>query len=298
MPRAQRLFPTAIDEISSVDRDANGHAAIMISKRDDQREDEQMPRIFDPETRDELTLDDLQFGDEVLGEDGQTYTYLSPEDAEALQAEFDDLNDDDNSLEDQQIDTDDRELELVGKRFGGKALVSKRAPKRPSLGQAVLGQLSKAMTDADRDEVISKALDVFETRTVAAEQRAENAERIAKRLANDAELDQYASIADSLGVPADSREMAGILQAVSGVLSKRQLDTFERVLTAAAHGAQYDEIGFNGQGQSSDVMDQVTAAATAAISKSGASITTEQAMVAMFEANPDAYDAYMDEQGF
>lgn len=286
----------AIDEVSSVDVDANGHAAIVISKRDT-GEDDQMPRIFDPETQEELDEDSLEFGDQVLGEDGQIYEYVSQEDLEALEREAEEFAAQQGDLDDPGSGADELDSEPVlagvGKRRGAQSLVSKRD--KPPLGQAVLGMLSKALNEADRDDIISKTFNVLERRLVAAERTAAEAVQVSKRLANAAELASYAGIASELGVPADPQEFGEILQAVSGVLSKRQLDTFERVLVAAGD-ANLNEIGSRGTGSPSAVIDQLEAAAESAISKSGVTITKEQAFVAMLEANPEFYDAYMDEQ--
>jgi len=43
-------------------------------------------------------------------------------------------------------------------------------------------------------------------------------------------------------------------------------------------------------------MGQVYAAAGEIVAKSGASMSQEQAVTAMFQANPAAYDAYLAEQ--
>jgi hypothetical protein len=299
MPRPQRLSVRHVDEISSVDVDANGHAQIMISKRDEP-EGAQMPKIFDPETEQELDPDKLEFGQVVVGEDGEEYTFMSDEDVEQLRAEglLDDGDEDDDAGNSVSDGADEGELvSAIGKRGGVSSLFAKRAAPKQSLGQAVQGMLSKALNEAERDEIVSKALDVMQTQLEAARRETREAVTIAKRLANDAELDEYAAIADDLGVPADPREMAGIFQAMSGVLSKRQLDTVERVFTAAGNAAQYEAIGANGGSTPSAVGDQLNGAIDSIIAKGDVAITREQAMVALLETNPEYYDAYMAEQG-
>lgn len=317
MPRAQRLFGLTVDEISSVDRDANGHAAIMFAKRDS---GDNAMALFDAEGN-EVTLAELNFGDHVFDENGEEQVYMPAEHAEAIAAGFEGYTDEqreqilndlglgdyeDPTLEPEgQLDAEDESLlAQVGKRFGAQALtglrtqaVAKRnaAASRPSLGDAIYGALSKALTDDDQAVAISKAVSALEQRLTASEQNAARAWTVAKNLSEQAELSAYSEVADSYGLPVQSQELAGILRSAATVLSKRELDTLDRVLQSAGDAALFSEIGVNGTGSASAIHDQIMASANTAVSKND--ITREQAVVALYEANPDAYDEYLAEQG-
>lgn len=165
-----------------------------------------------------------------------------------------------------------------------------------SFGQSVLDTLSKSMSDAQRDEVISKALDMAAGQTARANRRADQAFRIAKAMQDERELEQYESLAGDYGLPVNQQEFGGILREVSSVLSKRQLDTLDQVLQVAGNADMFSELGHSGNGRPSDVMDTVVGAATEVITKSDNGATREQAVTAMFAANPDLYDQYEREQ--
>lgn len=123
MPHANRLFGLVIDEISGVDKDANGHAQVVIAKRD-RGEDEGPMAFFDIETGQELTEDELENGDHVRDESGAEYWILDDETMDTL--DDDQLTqmgiaipDDASSLEDEY---DDSGLQLVGKADGNAAI--------------------------------------------------------------------------------------------------------------------------------------------------------------------------------
>lgn len=175
---------------------------------------------------------------------------------------------------------------------GGAGSVSKSA------GEKFLDSISKAYKDADRDQIIAQTFDSFAKRQGVLELQVRNSERIAKRLEDEANLRQYVELAEEYGLPVDSQEFAGILAAIgdSG-LSKRQLDTLDRVFSAAADADALTEIGASGAGSPSAVMDQVYSVANDGISKSAnAGVSIEAATTAIFADNPDAYEQYLLEQ--
>lgn len=72
MPRiVKQLTDMEIDEISLVDRPANQHARVLISKRDDSEED-LVPEIYNEEGI-ALDMDDLNEGDVVFDESGNAF---------------------------------------------------------------------------------------------------------------------------------------------------------------------------------------------------------------------------------
>lgn len=156
-----------------------------------------------------------------------------------------------------------------------------------SLGESVYEELSKALEDGDRDEVISKLGDMVED----ANARADQAWSIAKSLQEQREAEDYALLAETYELPVDPREFGPVLARISKSLPERDLALLDRVLSASH--IDYDELGYNGVGEIG-VMAQVNALASDAVSKS-ADFTEAQAVTALFEANPAAYDEYLAE---
>lgn len=171
----------------------------------------------------------------------------------------------------------------VGYASGRK--VNKR---QRSLGNQVLEELSKALNDGDRDEVVAKLGDMV----ADAQSDAATAWRVAKSLQNQQELADYVELAGQYDIPVDPNRFGQVLQRVSKALPDADLAILDRVLSAA--GTDFSEVGYNGVAES-DVMSQVQALAFDAVSKNDG-YTPEQAVTALFEANPGAYDDYLAEQ--
>lgn len=169
----------------------------------------------------------------------------------------------------------------VGKSFGGE----------------VLEALSKALNDDERDTVISKAMDVVED--IA--KRNEQLEEIVAELLDDREGQDFYEIAKSYEVPVETDELAGVLHRASQYLPDEDLEVLDRVLSGASEitKSYFEEIGYGGPGGSnSDVMDQIAALADEAVVSKGlgeSGLTREQAVAALFENNPEAYDQYLAE---
>lgn len=336
----KRLSSLEIDEVSLVDRPANQHGLVTITKRDEGAG----MAVYD-EHGNEIDESQLESGDIVFSEDGEPIQLFSDEDLQAL-LESGQITEDDLA--------DDRELVGVGKadaaavtggartifqagrktatrelgdlkrgykagtqvnghieggrslRFGnhlgrnrGKYGVAAAAgteenvrgrfrKSEPSLGEQVLSDLSKALTDSDRDQVISKAMD----RISKAEREAQAAVAKAQQLEDAAEFASYVEIAKSFELPVETDELAGILQSVSQVLDEDQLDTLERILNTAAAAIDFEERGSAG---SSPLMAYVGEGARELVGKSAGELTEEQATTALFAANDDAYLAYLSE---
>lgn len=159
-----------------------------------------------------------------------------------------------------------------------------------SLGDSVLEQLSKAVTEADREQIIAKALDEVEI----AKAEAIAAQEELAYLQDERVTEAFIAKAAEYNLPVSPEVFGPILKAAATVLDEEQLDILDHVLTAAGE-AMYEEIGFTGGGANS-VFDQVTGFASEMVTKSAGDFTIEQASTAMFAANPEAYDAYIAEQ--
>lgn len=159
---------------------------------------------------------------------------------------------------------------------------------KKSLGEQVLAELSKAYTDGDRDQVISRVAKAAEL----ADQRAERAEKIAKALEDKAELTEYVELAKSYELPVEATELGAILQTIAkSGLSDAQLETVDRIFHSASE-ALYDETGYSGRGDS-PVMELLSGAALDVIGK--ADVSVEQATASLLDAQPDLYLDYLRE---
>lgn len=321
MTKVKRLYDLEIDEISLVDRPANQHGVVAIAKNHSQ---EEHMTVFaaDGTPVDEETL---SHGDVVYGQDGTEYVFV--EDDDDTTAELQSGGD----YEDEDAD----EPQLVGKAKGfegfkaglknshawsgsnekfkqgnkaGLALRNNRKVQagvgggalaatggggyalKKGLGQDVYEALSKSLGQDERDVVIAKMADEVEIYKAQAEQALE----IAQALADERELAEYTEIAKSYNLPGDPEALGVILKNAANTLPQDQLDYLDRTL-AAAGAAQFTELGTAGSMQTSDVLSQVEALAYETVGKADVSI--EQATVALFASNPDAYDEYLSERG-
>ena len=83
------------------------------------------------------------------------------------------------------------------------------------------------------------------------------------------------------------------MKSAAGSMSPAHVQTLDRIFSSVGESL-YDEIGSSG-GAPSETMEMVNALAGQYVGKSD--LSQEQAIVALFEANPDAYDAYNSEKG-
>jgi hypothetical protein len=310
-----RLFDLSIDEVSAVDRPANQLSPITIAKA---AEGEM------PEETEELVL---EHGADYVDEDGNVFMYVElDDDGDPLPVEGVDFTvADDGELE--AADVPERELEDAGvgkaafgglKRATGKLTgVKQWAQKNPgktaaavaggagvagggaymeakksegSAGTAVLEALSKAVTDADRDEIVAKMADDLE----AANARAE---AVAKALDDEREIrvtEAFIAKAAEYDLPVDANVFGPILKACAEVLSDEQLEVLDEVLTSKA--GLYDELGYGGGASNNEALDSVTGLAHEIVGKAAGQLTHEQAVTAVFDTNPAAYDQYLAEQ--
>jgi hypothetical protein len=162
-----------------------------------------------------------------------------------------------------------------------------------SLGDQVLEELSKSLTEGDRDEVIAKALDRFDEIS----KRNDRLEETVEALIEEREAEGYFELAKGYELPIDPNQIGGIMHRAAQFLPEEDLQALDRVFSSVGQvsKAAYEQIGYDGS-MDSDVLGQVFEIAGQAVSKSDSSLSQEQAVTALFSANPAAYDEYEAEQ--
>ena len=176
----------------------------------------------------------------------------------------------------------------LGVAGGGAYLVGET---KKSLGTSVLEQLSKAVTDADRDAVIAKAMDEVEIAKAEAAQATEMLE-----IERDIRItDAYIAKAAEYNLPVEAGVLGPILKSVATVLTDEQLDVLDELLSSVGE-VLYAERGISGGATNSGVLDEVYGMSAELVGKSAGAVSLEQATTAMFETNPGAYETYLAEQ--
>jgi len=82
------------------------------------------------------------------------------------------------------------------------------------------------------------------------------------------------------------------LKSIAEALTEDELELLDELFSAIGDSL-YDEIGYVGESSNTSVLDTVNGLASEFVGKSD--VSYEQAVSAMFEANPSAYDAYLTE---
>jgi hypothetical protein len=320
MPRPIRaVSDMEIDEISLVDIPANQHAAVVIAKRateEDSVADEQIYNedgdVVDPST--------LSLGDVVFDDQGQAFEVV-PENEDEIPEGFDAMSEEDSEeLEEvgkagipgagafkagfskptvptaKGTNNAFKAGQLLGRNKGKAGLMAGGAigaggatALNKSFADEIREELSKAVSDFDRDEIIAKALVSVE----AAEARAEQAELIAKS-EQDLRLDrEYIEVAKSFNVPIDPEELGPVLKRMSETMSFEDCSVIAKALESSGD-VIFDEVGFIGGGDNVDVFSQVEAAIDGQITKAdGQQISKAHAVTEFFDGNQDAYAAYL-----
>lgn len=160
---------------------------------------------------------------------------------------------------------------------------------KKSLGDEILEELSKAVNDTDRDEIIAKALDEVEVYKAQANQMAEAMAALEDERVEEA----FIAKAAEYNLPVSPEVLGPILKAVAEVLSDEELDILDQLFEAVGD-TLYDEVGYVGDTSNYSVLDQVNAYAGELVGK--ADMTSAEAVVKAFEDNPAAYEAYLAEQ--
>ena len=263
--QVSKLSNIEIDEVSLVDRPANQHATVEIAKR--VTEEENVPDIYS-ENGELLDESKLEHGDVVFDGEGNALMYVVDEEVE---------------------ETSEPETSELADAGVAKGLFGKTESK--SLGEQVREDLSKALTEMDRDEVISKALDEISK----ADERARNAEEIAKaertlRLTKD-----YVSKAATYNLPIEAEDLGPVLMRMADTMSYEDCTVIAKALDAASEAYDYisSEIGTEGGGDNNEVISQVNSMIDATVSKGEAGVSKAAAMENFFDTTPAAYDEYI-----
>lgn len=154
-----------------------------------------------------------------------------------------------------------------------------------SFSEELSASISKAVSDRDRDAVISKAQKEIQFMN----EKVQAAEEIAKAERDLRLIREYEEVAKSYNLPVSSEDLAPALMAIAEYLPYEVGEVIHKALTAA--GNIFDEVGTSGGASNNDVLSQVDAYIESNISKSD--ITKAEAVEAIFDANPSAYDEYM-----
>ena len=155
---------------------------------------------------------------------------------------------------------------------------------RSNVGKSLREEFSKALTDGDRDEVISKAFSEME----ALQAQAYEAQEIAKSEQELRVFNEYVSIAKSYDLPFSDEEVAKTMMEAEMTLSEESVAIIAKSFELASSMIA-DELGFEGIG--TDRVAEINSDLEV-IGKSG----DINDFVGYLEQNPDAYDAYLADQ--
>lgn len=258
--RTQQILDLSVDEISLVDKGANRHARVAISKSADGEKEQEMD-VFD-EQGNPLDVASLEVGDTVYDESGDAYVLEQDGDGE------------DYSDYEEQYDP-----EPVGKSFGP----------RNELLEDIQKSLANATTDRERDSIITKALGQVGELTRQVEiAKAASAHERTLRLER-----EYTDIAKSYNLPIEDDVLGGVLMRCAESLSEEDCEVISKCLDVAGQ-AIYNEIGLVGGGDNADVMSMIEAEMDGDVSKGD--FSREEVMADVFSSHPDLYDEYLNEK--
>jgi hypothetical protein len=262
MPRRMsNLTDMEIDEISTVDKAANQYSKFVIAKR--APEEDEMPELYNEEGQ-LLNEEALEDGDIVYDNDGNAYQF---------------------SLEDE--DEKQKEAQPVGK----SAFFEERpAEQTGTFTASVLEELSKAFSDEDRDKVIAKALGRVEELEAKQNEYAE----VAKSERDLRLTREYIAKSAEYNLPVDPQELGPVLYRMAETMSFDDCAVIAKCLESAGN-ILFEELGYQGGGDNSDILSQVEAQAVEQFGKSDGYNSIE-AINKVFDSNPDAYDEYLASQ--
>lgn len=310
-----------IDEISLVDRPANAHAKVVIAKRATQ--EETVPEDVFNEDGEVIDVSELSEGDVVFDEEGNPFLIVEDDEPEG---EF--QTEQESELEDAGVSKGVGSVvnalktgfkspkatlpfkpkgaegiaSSVGQHIGrnklaygagtaavtgaGGAYALKKNDDGKTFAEELREELSKSLTDIERDEVISKAFAQVEEMQESLMQ----AEEIAKSERDLRLVREYEEVAKSYNLPIPSDELAPVLMAIAEELPYEYGEVIHKALSAAGE-IIFEEYGTEGAGSNNDVLTAVDAYIDENVSKSD--ISKAEAVEAVFDANPGAYDEYM-----
>lgn len=265
-----------------------------------------MPKLFDA---DENPVDeaDLKPGDFVYGEDGEEF--------QVQEVDADEVDEDDD--DDEPVEKGFRPLSRNKAKAAGR--LGRRAWNETGTGTKLgaaagagaaggyaagrvgksasarfLEDISKAVTDEERDVVISKAMDQIETVSKAYT----DLQEVVASLLGERDHEAFTEVAKGYGpLPIAADELGGVLQRAAAVLPEEDVLVIDRILSGAGEISKqlYVEQGYGGVA-ASDTYEQALALAGEVVSKSDLGLTQEQALTHIFDHNPAAYDEYLAEQ--
>jgi hypothetical protein len=178
----------------------------------------------------------------------------------------------------------------IGAGAGGLALYNNRSNTSKSLGDVLAEELSKAAGEDERTEIMAQAMDEVEFAKAAAAEAWEAADR-----ERDLRItDDFISKAAEYNVPVVPEVLGPILKAMAETLNDDQLEVIDALLTSVGD-ILFEEVGYTGENDNNSVIDQVNAYANEFVGKYDAS--SAQVVTNIFETNPEAYDAYLAENG-
>lgn len=163
---------------------------------------------------------------------------------------------------------------------------------RKSLGDVLVEELSKS----DRDERTLQMAATMGDEIEKAQHQAAEAIAYAEQLHEERALEAFVSKASEYNLPVDPFVLGEILKSAAQVLDREQLDILDELFTAVGDDI-YGEIGALGDTDNSDVLMQVDAYADELVGKSQGGVSHAEASTMLFEANPDAYELYLRENG-
>lgn len=293
-----------IDEISLVDRPANAHAKVVIAKRATQ--EDIVPEDVYSEDGTVLDMSELSEGDVVFDEEGNPFLVVNDDD----ESDFSDAT---PEMEESGVSKGVastflaaagtktgqkigagakclgkyKKLLLIGGGVGaGGTYALKKNDEGKTFAEELREELSKSLTDIERDEVISKAFAQVEEM----QQSLSEAEEIAKSERDLRLVREYEEVAKNYNLPIPAEELAPVLMAVAEYLPYEYGEVIHKALSAAGE-IIFEEYGTEGAGSNNDVLTAVDAYIDENVSKSD--ISKAEAVEAVFDANPGAYDEYM-----
>jgi hypothetical protein len=229
-----------------------------------------MPKLYNQEGQ-PLDEDQLEFGDIVYDDTGAAYEYVE------------------NEVEDEAVEKEEDQPvpELAG--VGKSAFFEKQA-KAGSFSASVMEELSKAFSDKDRDAVIAKALG----RVEELEKAQAESTKIAKAERDLRLTREYISKAAEYNLPIPAQELGPVLYRMAETMSFEDCSVIAKALETAGE-IIFEEKGYTGGGDNSDVYSQVEAHAYEAFGKAE-NFDAVSAINTVFDQNPDAYDEYLRSQ--
>ena len=311
-----KLSDLQIDEISLVYKGANQHSRVAIAKSFDGQQEETV-EIYD-QAGNPVDPDTLEVGDIVFNDEGEAFQYTDEdeddtEDADEYEPELETVGKGIGSA----LKTVGANIKGTGQAAGGyaKNTVAPWAKKNKSgliaggatglalggvggsqvkknFGAEVRSELSKALSDDERDAVIAKAFDYVEyLETVA-----KSAEEVAKSEREARRQSEYLEIAKSYSFPVSDEELASAFMAIEDNLDPEQVATIAKCFSAASD-ALFEELGQQGGGSNySPVMDAIEQYANNDVAKS-ADANSAVAISKAFQDDPSLYDRYLSETG-